>query len=108
MYGGKIQEVASVDDLFGKPLHPYTQGLLKSLPRPDHAEQERLDTIPGIVPSILHFPKGCKFATRCEVKEDLCDTVEPELVEVAPGRLCRCHLVQPERPAASVEAGEAS
>lgn len=93
MYGGKIQEISPVKPLFEEPLHPYTQGLLASLPRPDRQDKERLTTIPGIVPSILSMPPGCKFAQRCPLRIAKCDEVEPELVEVAPGRLCRCHLV---------------
>jgi len=96
MYGGKIQEVSDAPSLYKAPLHPYTQGLMKSLPRPDQEKKERLEAIPGIVPSILDFPKGCKFWTRCPVKEAVCEQVEPELVEVRPGRHCRCHLVKPE------------
>ena len=95
MYGGKIQEISDVKRLFTSPLHPYTRGLLKSLPRPDKAKTRRLDTIPGIVPSILNFPQGCKFWTRCPEKQDICQQVEPELIEIEPGRLCRCHLVKP-------------
>ena len=96
MYGGKIQEIADVEALFGEPLHPYTRGLLKSLPRPDRERKERLDTIEGIVPSVFDFPRGCKYWTRCPEKIDRCEQEEPELVEVAPGRQCRCHLVEAE------------
>ncbi|MBI4871345.1 MAG: ABC transporter ATP-binding protein [Candidatus Riflebacteria bacterium] len=95
MYGGKIQEVARVERLFSNPAHPYTRGLLASLPRPDRAKQARLQTIPGIVPSILDFPKGCKFWTRCPEKMEVCEQVEPELIEVEPDHLCRCHLCKP-------------
>jgi oligopeptide/dipeptide ABC transporter ATP-binding protein len=95
MYGGKIQEVAATRDLFRTPLHPYTQGLLASLPRPDRPAQRRLTTIPGIVPSILDFPTGCKFWTRCPLKQDVCTREEPPLVEITPGHSCRCHFVQP-------------
>ncbi|MCO6467014.1 MAG: ABC transporter ATP-binding protein [Bradyrhizobiaceae bacterium] len=96
MYGGKIQEVAPVDELFRNPLHPYTKGLLASIPRPDKEQttRERLQAIPGNVPSIMNLPKGCKFCTRCSVKIDICDTVEPELVEIVPGHFVRCHLVK--------------
>jgi oligopeptide/dipeptide ABC transporter ATP-binding protein len=105
MYGGKIQEVSEARPLFRDPLHPYTRGLLKSLPRPDREDKERLDTIEGIVPSILNFPKGCKYWTRCPEKEDRCEQEEPELRLVRPGRFCRCHLVEPEGvPAAEGEA----
>ena len=102
MYGGKIQEIATVEDLFGSPLHPYTKGLLASIPRPASAGmvKERLKAIPGNVPSISHLPSGCKFCTRCEVKIDVCDTIEPPLVEVTPGHQVRCHLVQPAMEAA--------
>ncbi len=93
MYGGKIQEIAPVEELFADPKHPYTRGLLKSLPRPDRERKARLDAIPGIVPSVFEFPKGCKFWTRCDEKIDLCEQEEPALVDVAPGRRCRCHLV---------------
>ncbi len=96
MYGGKIQEIASTRDLFRRPLHPYTHGLLQSLPRADKPPQRRLTTIPGIVPSILDFPTGCKFWTRCPLKQEICTQVEPELVEIAPGHHCRCHLVKPD------------
>jgi oligopeptide/dipeptide ABC transporter ATP-binding protein len=95
MYGGKIQEVATVDRLFASPDHPYTRGLLASLPRPDRGKQTRLQTIPGIVPSILDFPAGCKFWTRCSEKQEICQQVEPDLVEVEPDHWCRCHLVKP-------------
>ena len=95
MYGGKIQEVANVKELFGDAQHPYTRGLLRSLPRPDRERKERLETIPGIVPSVFDFPKGCKFWTRCPEKIERCEQEEPDLVEIAPGRHCRCHLVEP-------------
>jgi oligopeptide/dipeptide ABC transporter ATP-binding protein len=98
MYGGKIQEVASVEELFANPMHPYTQGLMASIPRPSRERKghERLKAIPGNVPSIMNLPAGCKFCTRCERKIDICDTQEPELREVSPGHVVRCHLVEPE------------
>jgi len=83
MYGGKIQEVAEVNGLFASPSHPYTRGLLASLPRPDRVKQNRLQTIPGIVPSILDFPSGCKFWTRCTEKEEICEGVSAVLERVA-------------------------
>ncbi len=93
MYGGKIQEVAPVVELFENPLHPYTQGLLASLPRVDGARARRLTTIPGSVPDIMHLPGGCKFGSRCPERFELCAAREPELIEVSPGHLVRCHLV---------------
>ena len=93
MYGGKVQEVAPVERLFDAPQHPYTKGLLASLPSLDGARTDRLLAIPGSVPSIHNLPAGCKFCTRCDVKVELCETEEPELIEVAPGHLVRCHLL---------------
>ncbi len=94
MYGGKIQEVAEVKELFANPLHPYTQGLINSIPRPGiNQHRERLKAIPGNVPSVMNLPQGCKFCTRCQVKLDICDTVEPPLVDLADGHKVRCHLV---------------
>lgn len=95
MYGGRIQEVAPVTELFANPLHPYTKGLMASIPRPaaERTHRERLQAIPGNVPSIMNLPSGCKFCTRCSVKIEICDTVEPPLIEVAPGHSVRCHLV---------------
>jgi peptide/nickel transport system ATP-binding protein len=93
MYGGKIQEIAPVKELFKNPQHPYTRGLLASLPAVDGERQSRLRTIPGNVPSILDLPVGCKFVTRCTEKLERCETIEPELLEIAPGHWVRCHLV---------------
>ncbi len=93
MYGGKIQEVATVERLFGQPTHPYTQGLLASLPSVDGEKLERLQAIPGMVPGIHDMPVGCKFSTRCAECFDACETTEPELVEASPGHWVRCHLV---------------
>lgn len=91
MYGGKIQEIAPTSDLFNNPKHPYTVGLLNSLPHPEK-NVKRLPAIRGMVPNIMDFPVGCKFCTRCDHKLDKCDTVQPELKEVAPGHWVRCHL----------------
>ena len=92
MYGGKIQELAPVRELFKNPMHPYTRGLLGSLPRVDGAKAERLTTIPGSVPDILDLPVGCKFTTRCPDRFEPCPDIEPALIERAPGHFVRCHL----------------
>jgi peptide/nickel transport system ATP-binding protein len=93
MYGGKIQEVARVADLFDEPLHPYTQGLLDSIP--DRVERgQPMRAIPGNVPSIFDFPKGCKFSSRCPKVFDRCRAEEPELREARPGHYVRCHLLE--------------
>ena len=92
MYGGKIQEVAPVGRLFENPLHPYTQGLLGSIPRVDGARARRLNVIPGTVPSILDMPAGCKFVTRCPHRFEPCADQEPPLIEMEPDHFVRCHL----------------
>ena len=94
MYGGMIQEVADVNRLFDQPLHPYTQGLLKSIPHPDEDRpSENLQTIAGVVPNILEMPEGCKFCTRCDLVEERCKTDEPPLVEILPDHFVRCFVV---------------
>ena len=92
MYGGKIQEVGPVDRLFDNPLHPYTQGLLGSIPRVDGIRAKRLNVIPGTVPSILEMPAGCKFVTRCPHRFEPCADTEPPLIEMEPDHMVRCHL----------------
>jgi len=92
MYGGKIQEVAPVEELFRNPLHPYTQGLIGSIPSVSGPKAERLTVIPGTIPDILHLPAGCKFVTRCTYRFEPCPDIEPPLIEVAPDHFVRCHL----------------
>ena len=95
MYGGRIQEIAPVKELFRNPLHPYTRGLLASVPAVDGDRRERLPAIPGNVPSIFDLPAGCKFETRCKERLERCAQIEPPIVEVSPGHWVRCHLVNP-------------
>ncbi|MBS0550298.1 MAG: ABC transporter ATP-binding protein [Proteobacteria bacterium] len=94
MYAGKVVEEASVEALFGNPRHPYTQGLIRSIPRVDRgAEQkQRLEAIPGTVPSLLQPPTGCRFAARCKYVMDVCTQAMPPLKEAAPGHFVRCVL----------------
>ncbi len=94
MYCGRIQEVADVRTIFANPGHPYTRGLLRSLPRPGH-KLERLPTIEGMVPSLFALPAGCSFSTRCPERLAHCSEQPPPLIEVAPGHLVRCHLARP-------------
>jgi peptide/nickel transport system ATP-binding protein/oligopeptide transport system ATP-binding protein len=91
MYASKLVELATARDLFNDPLHPYTRGLFRSLPRLGEKKQ-RLETIPGNVPNPLHFPSGCKFHPRCLIGAGLerCQTREPELREVRPGHWAAC------------------
>jgi peptide/nickel transport system ATP-binding protein len=93
MYAGKVVEEAPVESLFGSPRHPYTQGLIRSIPRVDRAaEHKRLEAIPGTVPSLLEPPPGCRFAARCKYAMDVCRQAMPPLKEVAPGHFARCVL----------------
>jgi peptide/nickel transport system ATP-binding protein len=89
MYAGQIVERAPVRDLFARPEHPYTVGLLGSIPRLDE-KRERLPSIEGRVPDMTRPPAGCRFAARCPFVEPACRDAEPALVEVAPGHLTRC------------------
>ena len=91
MYASKIVETAEAGPLFSEPLHPYTQGLLRSLPRLG-AKKERLEVIGGSVPDPLNFPDGCKFHPRCPIGsgDRRCQTQEPPLKEVSPGRCTAC------------------
>ena len=97
MYAGEIVEQADVNSLFDEPLHPYTQGLIGSIPILGEIK-EKLDVIPGSVPNLVNLPAGCRFAPRCQarVKYDLkiCTETEPELNEVKPGHMARCWLYQ--------------
>jgi len=93
MYAGKVVEEADVVTLFTNPKHPYTQGLMKSIPRLDGTEQ-RLYSIKGSVPIPGSLRKGCMFAPRCEYATDICREGVPELVKVEEGHSCRCWLYE--------------
>ena len=94
MYAGKVVEEAAVEEIFRAPRHPYTQGLIKSIPRLDAEEAgtRRLDAIPGVVPSLLDPLPGCRFAARCPHARSECTAATPELREVAPGHKVACVL----------------
>jgi oligopeptide/dipeptide ABC transporter ATP-binding protein len=94
MYGGRIVEEASVDDLFERPLMPYTWGLMKSIPQMYEFSTNPLYTIPGAPPVMSRPPKGCAFAPRCEFAVDRCHIEVPVLEEFQPGRMVRCHRVK--------------
>ncbi|MGI6460833.1 MAG: ABC transporter ATP-binding protein [Candidatus Hydrogenedentales bacterium] len=95
MYAGKIVEQATVNDLFDHPLHPYTLGLFKSLPRLDEP-RGRLRTIEGRVPAATHFPPGCRFHPRCDYAMAVCRKQEPPLMDGAPGHRVACWLYDAE------------
>jgi len=94
MYAGNIVEEAPVGELFKKPLHPYTQGLIRSIPRIDTAAtvKPRLETIKGTVPKLIDPIPGCRFAPRCAFAKDECRVAMPPLLEVSPGHKVACVL----------------
>jgi len=91
MYAGQLVEYGSVYDIYAQPQHPYTRGLIESVPRLDRDEAHALHAIPGNPPNLLALPAGCSFRERCERAFDAC-TQAPELRETLPGHLKRCHL----------------
>ncbi|WP_246516444.1 ABC transporter ATP-binding protein [Salicibibacter cibarius] len=91
MYGGQVVEEAPIEDLFDDPLHPYTEGLLHSIPKIDSA-QERLNSIPGTVPTPDNLPVGCNFVTRCPYAMEICRQEEPRLLAKDSSRNVRCYL----------------
>ncbi|MER3406261.1 MAG: peptide ABC transporter ATP-binding protein, partial [Chloroflexota bacterium] len=111
MYAGKIVEQAPVVELFHSPQHPYTQGLLASIPTLETKKGQRLAVIKGSVPNPYRVPPGCAFAPRCPAVMPRCRTEPPPMFTPAPGHLARCWLHDPARdqapppPAATAPAG---
>ena len=97
MYAGEIVEQTDVNSLFDEPLHPYTQGLIGSIPILGEIK-DKLDVIPGSVPNLINLPPGCRFAPRCQARIKyscaICAEVKPELEEIKPGHFVRCWLYQ--------------
>jgi oligopeptide/dipeptide ABC transporter ATP-binding protein len=92
MYAGKIVERANTRAMFNRPFHPYTVGLLNSLPTVGEKKKRRLEAIPGMVPSPLKLPSGCRFRDRCPKAAELCSESEPQLVEKEAGHSVACHF----------------
>ncbi|HNQ05845.1 MAG TPA: ABC transporter ATP-binding protein [Tetrasphaera sp.] len=91
MYAGRIVEQADVFDIYSRPAHPYTKGLLESIPRLDLKGQE-LAAIGGLPPNLMRIPSGCAFNPRCAMAQDICRTERPHLLEVGPNRSSACHF----------------
>lgn len=91
IYAGSIVEDSGVEDIYEKPLHPYTVGLFDSIPSLDE-DVERLTVIPGVTPDPSNLPEGCRFHPRCKKCMDICKTKYPEMREVKPGHFVACHL----------------
>ena len=92
MYAGKIVERSSTRAIFNHPFHPYTVGLLNSLPGIGGLKKKRLDAIPGVVPSPLNLPSGCRFRDRCPRAQEICAQTEPPLEEKEPGHTVACYF----------------
>jgi peptide/nickel transport system ATP-binding protein len=94
MYAGRVVEEAAADSLFARPLHPYTQGLIQSIPRIGRLAEPkaRLQAIPGSVPRLINPQPGCRFAPRCRFASTVCHEAEPPLREVSPGHKVACVL----------------
>ena len=106
MYAGKVVEYSEVHELFQHTSHPYTQGLIRSLPKME-AGQGKLYNIKGMVPDLLHLPQGCRFAPRCEHACERCHCEMPPLYDIGGGHLVRCFLYEEQgTPVETAEGGE--
>ena len=94
MYLGKIVELASSQELFKNPLHPYTKVLLASIPVPDPKVRKKRENLKGEIPSSSRPPSGCHFHPRCPIAIDRCKIEEPQLLEIIPGHFAACHLAE--------------
>ena len=95
MYSGNIVENAKTSELFAKPLHPYTKGLIGAIPSSDKKAKD-LTTIRGMVPNLIYPPSGCRFHPRCDERLEICEQVIPRLIEISKDKLIACHLYDPE------------
>jgi oligopeptide transport system ATP-binding protein len=93
MYAGKIVEQGTVDDIFYQPAHPYTHGLMRSMPRVDEVEHERLKSIEGNPVDMLNPPEGCGFCTRCEHAMKICLRKDPPMIEMGNDHRAKCWLL---------------
>ncbi|MGZ6505325.1 MAG: ABC transporter ATP-binding protein, partial [Tumebacillaceae bacterium] len=98
MYAGKVVEQGTVDDIFYNPQHPYTWGLLRSVPRLDNDEKEELIPIDGTPPDLIAPPKGCAFAARCPYAMEVCLEQDAEMTKINAGHSAACWLLHPNAP----------
>jgi peptide/nickel transport system ATP-binding protein len=91
MYAGSLVEYANSSELYKNPMHPYTRGLLRSIPNIELSEQ-KLEAIPGMPPNLLDLPKGCRFSSRCSFASKKCWVEEPSIIESSPGHFVRCFM----------------
>jgi len=98
MYAGRVVEHAPVYELFERPKHPYTHGLLKSIPRKGQTKDDALSTIEGTVPSLIHPPSHCRFASRCFKRQEMCFKEDPPLETKNPGHVAACFFPVEDRP----------
>lgn len=91
MYCGKLVETGTADEIIYHNAHPYTEGLLNSIPKL-YEDRDRLDYIPGMVPNMFELPEGCYFAPRCRYCQEICRREKPQMQEVGPGHLAACHF----------------
>jgi peptide/nickel transport system ATP-binding protein len=94
MYLGGIVEIASAEQVYSEPKHPYTEALLSAIPRSNPDQQSQRIILPGDVPNPANPPSGCTFNPRCRYAQDICKTEKPPLVEVAPGHQAACHFAR--------------
>jgi peptide/nickel transport system ATP-binding protein len=92
MYAGRVAETATALELFENPRHPYTKGLLESIPRLENVPKSRLNVIKGMVPELDKFPKGCRFENRCPQSMDICRLIPPPVTKAGRDHYVSCYL----------------